>query len=301
MAPEGQPLAPPTRWTLTPRKVGSATLQMARLVEVMRSVLVWLAGALAVLLAWHRRDWIAAHPRIASLAFFIALALVHTWPLASDLAHLTRHDNRDAMLNEWIVAWVAHQLPRAPLHLFDANIFYPERYTLAYSEPMIVQGIMAMPLLWIGASDRPGVQRSAGRRLRPERLDDDAGRSALDRRLDCGSGRRLDIRLQRALAVAHSSSAGTASRVPAARAVRIRPGARGTDDAERPEAGCLVRPPVVDVGLPPGHHRIRAHRLGDRAPAGPEAAPAVHAPVARRRRRRQVWLSSRRFSCRTGT
>ena len=56
------------------------------------------------------------------------------------------------MLNEWAVAWVAHQLPRAPLELFDANIFYPERNTLAFSEHMFVQGVMGAPFLWAGAS-----------------------------------------------------------------------------------------------------------------------------------------------------
>src|SRR5207244_5203749 len=55
-------------------------------------------------------------------------------------------------LNEWTMAWVAHQAPRAPLHLYDANIFYPERRTLAYSESLLVQAAMAAPLLWMGAS-----------------------------------------------------------------------------------------------------------------------------------------------------
>jgi hypothetical protein len=36
--------------------------------------------------------------------------------------------------------------------VFDANIFYPERRTLAYSEAMLVQGAIAAPLLWTGAS-----------------------------------------------------------------------------------------------------------------------------------------------------
>jgi hypothetical protein len=89
---------------------------------------------------------------LATFGLFVALAIVHTWPLASDPAHLARHDNRDTMLNEWIVAWVAHQAPRNPFHLFDANIFYPERYTLAYSEAMIPQAAMAAPLLAVGAS-----------------------------------------------------------------------------------------------------------------------------------------------------
>ena len=39
--------------------------------------------------------------------------------------------NGDVMLNEWIVAWVQHQLPRDPLNLFRANIFYPAPDSLA--------------------------------------------------------------------------------------------------------------------------------------------------------------------------
>src|SRR6266576_2156188 len=76
----------------------------------------------------------------AALGIFAVLAVIHTWPLATNPAHLTRVDNADYLLNTWAVAWVAHELPRDPIHLFDANIYYPERLTLAYSEAMIVQG-----------------------------------------------------------------------------------------------------------------------------------------------------------------
>ena len=88
----------------------------------------------------------------AALAVFTLLAVVHTWPLASNPAHLSRNDNGDALLNTWAIAWVAHQLPRDPTHLFDANIFYPERLTLAYSEAMIVQGVLALPIIAAGGS-----------------------------------------------------------------------------------------------------------------------------------------------------
>jgi hypothetical protein len=81
-----------------------------------------------------------------------ALAIVHTWPLALAPGTWCRNDNGDAQLNEWILAWIAHQLPRAPAHLFDANIFYPTRNTLAFSEPLIVPAIMGAPLHWLGAS-----------------------------------------------------------------------------------------------------------------------------------------------------
>src|SRR5438093_2873803 len=86
------------------------------------------------------------------VAVFALLAAAHTWPLASNPAHLSRNDNGDTLLNTWAIAWVAHQLPRDPAHLFDANIFYPERLTLGYSEAMVVQGVLAMPILAVGGS-----------------------------------------------------------------------------------------------------------------------------------------------------
>lgn len=80
------------------------------------------------------------------------MAVVHTWPLASDPAHLSRLDNDDAALNTWVISWVAHALPRDPLNLFNAPIFYPEQNTLAYSEHLFVQSVMGAPLLWAGVS-----------------------------------------------------------------------------------------------------------------------------------------------------
>src|SRR4029450_13684586 len=50
------------------------------------------------------------------------------------------------------MAWIAHQLPRAPTRLFSANIFYPAHDTLAFSEPLIVPALMGAPLRWLGAS-----------------------------------------------------------------------------------------------------------------------------------------------------
>jgi hypothetical protein len=90
--------------------------------------------------------------RLAALAFFAAMAVLHSWPLASDPVHLSRLDNHDAELLTWTVAWVAHVLPREPLSLFEAPILYPERHTLAFSEHMFVPSVMGAPLLWIGAS-----------------------------------------------------------------------------------------------------------------------------------------------------
>jgi hypothetical protein len=96
--------------------------------------------------------WVRAHPRIAVFALFSALAIAETWPLAAHPAQLSRNDNDDTVLNEWVISWVAHQAVHSPVHLFDGNIFYPERNTIAYSESMVVQSAMALPLRALGAS-----------------------------------------------------------------------------------------------------------------------------------------------------
>jgi hypothetical protein len=90
--------------------------------------------------------------RTLAFAVCVLLAILHTWPLVLHPGRYSRNDNADTQLNEWILAWVAHQLPRAPLHLFEANIFYPAHDALAFSEPLIVPALIGAPLAWAGAS-----------------------------------------------------------------------------------------------------------------------------------------------------
>jgi hypothetical protein len=88
--------------------------------------------------------------RLAVLGLFVLLAVGHTWPLAERPGVHSRVDNGDYSLNVWAVDWVARTLPTDPAHLFDANIFHPARLTLAYSEPLILQGALAIPAVWLG-------------------------------------------------------------------------------------------------------------------------------------------------------
>ncbi len=90
--------------------------------------------------------------RLAALVLFAALAVLHSWPLASDPAGLARLDNNDAQLNTWIIAWVPHALATSPLNLFEAPIFYPEHRSLAFSEHMLVPSLLGAPLIWAGVS-----------------------------------------------------------------------------------------------------------------------------------------------------
>jgi len=59
-------------------------------------------------------------------------------------------DNADTALNTWAIAWVGITALRDPLNLFHANIFFPERRTLAFSEIMLPQSLMGAPLTWAG-------------------------------------------------------------------------------------------------------------------------------------------------------
>ncbi len=81
----------------------------------------------------------------AALLLFVLLSLVLTYPLVLHMADAVE-DRQDALLNVWITAWDGHQLLSDPLDLFDANIFYPYSRTLAYSELLLGNGLLALPI-----------------------------------------------------------------------------------------------------------------------------------------------------------
>jgi hypothetical protein len=75
------------------------------------------------------------------LGVFIALTAFMTYPQVRFLKNGVSINEGDALFSTWRLAWVAHQLPRDPLNLFNANIFYPERGTLAFSDSMLVPAL----------------------------------------------------------------------------------------------------------------------------------------------------------------
>ena len=86
---------------------------------------------------------------LAGLAATVAV----TYPLALHPASLTRANLDDGRFSIWNVAWVARTLVVDPLHVFDANIFYPNTSTLAYSEHNLGAGILAIPTYWLSGRD----------------------------------------------------------------------------------------------------------------------------------------------------
>jgi hypothetical protein len=84
------------------------------------------------------------------LAGFAALTIVLTCPLAFHPGTILYkfNTNFDGQFSVWNIAWVARALVIDPLHVFDANIFYPRRWTLAYSETNLGAGALAVPVYW---------------------------------------------------------------------------------------------------------------------------------------------------------
>ncbi len=92
-----------------------------------------------------------ARPRelvLVSLAG-VALAIVMTWPLAAGIGHLGRTIGADGQFSIWNVSWVSRTLVVDPLHVYDANIFFPHRRTLAYSEANLFEGAIGIPVYWL--------------------------------------------------------------------------------------------------------------------------------------------------------
>lgn len=76
----------------------------------------------------------------------IALAVLTSWPLVLHLPSRIAPDLGDPVRTAWQVAWVGHAMLHDPLHLFDANAFYPHPFSLAFSDSLLGYG----PAAFIG-------------------------------------------------------------------------------------------------------------------------------------------------------
>jgi hypothetical protein len=70
----------------------------------------------------------------------IALAVLTSWPLVLHLPSRIAPDLGDPVRTAWQVAWVGHAMLHSPLHLFDANAFYPHPLSLAFSDSLLGYG-----------------------------------------------------------------------------------------------------------------------------------------------------------------
>lgn len=77
------------------------------------------------------------------------MATFATWPLARHARTQVAGNLGDPLEIAWRFAWAAHALVHRPLHLFDANMFAPERLTLALSENHLGVSLPLAPVFWL--------------------------------------------------------------------------------------------------------------------------------------------------------
>jgi hypothetical protein len=77
---------------------------------------------------------------LSVIAAGVLLAVLTTWPLVLHLPSRIAPDLGDPIRTAWEVAWVGHAMLHDPLHLFDANAFYPHPNSLAFSDSLLGYG-----------------------------------------------------------------------------------------------------------------------------------------------------------------
>ena len=92
---------------------------------------------------------LAERTREATLVclLFVLLTLVLAAPLSLSPATHALPLSADTRLFLWTISWDVQALLHHPLSLFDANIFFPEPRTLAYSEHILGSAVLGAPAL----------------------------------------------------------------------------------------------------------------------------------------------------------
>ncbi len=85
--------------------------------------------------------------RVALL--YCGLTFLLAYPLSRHPGTRVLANGADPNLFMWALGWDTHAFTHQPFSIFDANIFYPQRHTLAYSENFIGSAFFAAPILWL--------------------------------------------------------------------------------------------------------------------------------------------------------
>lgn len=90
---------------------------------------VWLAYRAVAAFARHEWTLVATSS--------LLLSLVMTWPTMQHPLHTIPDDTWDPSLQSWEMAWSGWAILHHPGQLWQGNAFYPERYSLAYSDSLL--------------------------------------------------------------------------------------------------------------------------------------------------------------------
>ena len=80
---------------------------------------------------------------------YTVLTLIMMYPISVNPSGLKLGGGADPSLYVWTIGWGAHALTHAPWAAFDANIFFPFKHTLAFSENALGSAALAIPVMWL--------------------------------------------------------------------------------------------------------------------------------------------------------
>jgi hypothetical protein len=89
-----------------------------------------------------RETWLAG-------LLFTALTVLLAYPLSLHPSSLRFPTGPDGEIGWYLLGWDTHAFLHRPWAIFDANIYYPERLTLAYGENIIGIAFFAAPVIWL--------------------------------------------------------------------------------------------------------------------------------------------------------
>lgn len=88
---------------------------------------------------------------LAVFLLYSALTALLTWPWLSAPGGLAL-PSPDCLGHVWGLAWVVRQIGIDPWRLYEANMYWPHRHSLAFTESLLPQALQAAPLFWLGSS-----------------------------------------------------------------------------------------------------------------------------------------------------
>src|SRR4051794_2023685 len=83
------------------------------------------------------RAQLTARELLGCCLLAVVLALAMHWPLPLHMGRDIAQDLGDPLVQAWQVAWDGHALAHQPLHLFQANTFWPLPDSLAFSDALV--------------------------------------------------------------------------------------------------------------------------------------------------------------------
>src|SRR5262245_53765872 len=89
----------------------------------------------------------SARGTLVAVAAYVALVFASFYPQSVRPRDTIAYVG-DSLESVYLVAWNVHQFFRAPARLFEANVLYPHRRALAFTDHRLLPSLAVAPIQW---------------------------------------------------------------------------------------------------------------------------------------------------------